>query len=73
MAQLSPQIVWDVKLTSQELLIILMSLGNRDMSEEQENLATELCDRLTKMRIDSTRNAMKQIDQLEENMKRKAS
>jgi hypothetical protein len=69
MAQLAPRLNWAIDLTSEELVVTLMALGNRPRTAEQMEISALLCDKLTKMRVDATRNALKQMDKLEDNLR----
>lgn len=64
---LSASILWTFYASPRELLLILKGLGDRLEDEELEE-AQQLCDRLTRERVNQTRNAMAAIDKLEKNL-----
>lgn len=67
MANVRLQALWNVDFTQQEFAVLLRVLGGR-ATDSDEQAADELCDKLTQMRVDYTRNLLKQMDTLEDNL-----
>lgn len=64
---LTASILWNFHVTPRELLLVLKGLGDR-LDEDELMEAAALGDRLSRERINQTRNVMLAIDKLEKNL-----
>lgn len=70
--QLKASILWNFHATPRELLLILKGLANR-LDEDELAEAEALGDRLSRERVNQTRNVMLAIDKLEKNLDSKGA
>jgi hypothetical protein len=64
---LTASIMWNFHVTQKELLLVLKGLGNR-LTDDDLAAAQDLGNRLTRERINQTRNILQSIDKLEKNL-----
>lgn len=62
MADIYLKPVWTIALTTEELVLILRSLGGRVKGDAEITRAAELGDRLTVMRANATKQIIQQAD-----------
>jgi len=64
MAELSPALYWDIRLTAKELVLLLKALGNRAMTENERLAADALGDKLTELRANGLREFERTAERL---------
>jgi hypothetical protein len=69
---LTASILWNFHVTPRELLLVLKGLGDR-LDDDELAEAEALGDRLSRERINQTRNVLLSIDKLEKNLDAKGA